>query len=210
MSAKLASLTTLAAIALAASTSLAFAAPNAVMTDDSNVYKSNSSASAVVNDVSEDDDVTVIKCTTSWCFIKIPGPDGWVKKKYLANLDDSGDPVDTSPFNFSMTLGSGGPVISFGNPPAPPAPPPSSPKACFFADPNFGGASACYTPGDSDNDMSITGPGYDNNISSIKLTGGASVKVCLNAGFSGGCATFSSDKPFLGGYDNAISSFQVY
>ena len=206
---KLVLLAGVAAAALLCTAGIAAAAPNAVVTHDADVHQSNSNGSSVVNDVSDGDEVTVTKCTTSWCYIKIPGPDGWVKKKYLANIDDSGSPVTDIPFSFS--IGPGGPSISFGTPaPTPPPPPPAAPKACFFADPNFGGYNACYTPGDSDADMSITGPGYDNAISSIKLTGGAKVKVCTDANYAGSCATFSSDKPFLGGYNDTISSFVVY
>jgi Bacterial SH3 domain/Peptidase inhibitor family I36 len=191
------------------STAAFAAAPNAVMNHDADVHQSNSNGSAVVNDVSDGDEVTVIKCSTSWCYISIDGPDGWVKKKYLDNMDDSGAATPNIPF--SLTIGPGGPSITFGTPtPPPPSPPPAAPQACFFADPNFGGYNACYTPGDSDADMSITGPGYDNAISSIKLTGGAKVKVCTDANYAGSCATFSSDKPYLGGYNDTISSFVVY
>ncbi|MHB1111353.1 MAG: SH3 domain-containing protein [Devosia sp.] len=61
----------------------AMAAPNAAMNRDTNVRKTSNPSSEVVNFVEEDDEVQVLQCGTSRCKIKIPGPDGWVKKSYL-------------------------------------------------------------------------------------------------------------------------------
>ncbi|MDP1729661.1 MAG: hypothetical protein Q8L54_00480, partial [Devosia sp.] len=79
----------IAAFAVLATSTAALAA-NAVVVQDSNVYKSRSTSSAKVNFVEEDDEVTVTKCQGSWCFLKIPGPDGWIRKNRLAPLDEEG------------------------------------------------------------------------------------------------------------------------
>ena len=81
----------LAALLLAAGSGAAWAA-NATMTDDANVYAKASTKSQIVNEVYEDDDVTVTKCVKNFCFLKIKNePDGWVRSKYLVLWDDEDD-----------------------------------------------------------------------------------------------------------------------
>lgn len=113
-------------------TSFAALAANAVVNTDAEVHKSNSSSSAVVNDVSEDDEVTVTKCTANWCFIKISGPDGWLRKKYLDPLDDEGNVFPGIPFSCGITLSPGGPTITCGTGGA--APPPAAPSLPYGPD----------------------------------------------------------------------------
>lgn len=66
----------------------ATAAPNAVMNRDSNVRKTANPGSQIVNFIEEDEEVQVLQCGTSRCKIKIPGPDGWVKKSFLDFFED--------------------------------------------------------------------------------------------------------------------------
>jgi len=82
------------------------------MNDDTDVYAGKSFSSDVVNSVEDGDDVTVKGCSGKWCFIKVPGPDGWVRKKFL-DFDDATPPLPPAP-------------------PAPPAPPdlPYGPDTC--------------------------------------------------------------------------------
>lgn len=76
----------------------ATAAPNAAMNRDSNVRMSSDPTSEVVNFVEEDQEVKVLTCTSTRCKIKIPGPDGWVKKSALDFYDDGeDDTADTPP-----------------------------------------------------------------------------------------------------------------
>ena len=90
----------------------ALAAPNASMNRDSNVRQSSDPTSEVVNFVEMDQDVQVLTCNATRCKIKIPGPDGWVKKVALAFYDDE-DSSDSPP------------------PPPPPAPAlPFGPDTC--------------------------------------------------------------------------------
>lgn len=186
-------------------TSTSALAVQAIVNQDADVHAKAKNSSTIVNSVSEDDEVRVLDCQGSWCKIKIPGPDGWVKKAYLTAIDDNGDPVPNIPFSFSV--GPGGISIGVGGGSPPPSPPAVA-QVCLYHDVNYGGAFLCYAPGEGDDHM--VGAGYNDEISSIRVSGGAHVKVCNDWGFAGGCANIATDKPFLGAYDENISSFQVY
>ncbi len=203
---------TIALLAVLTTAGAALAA-DAVANSVVNVRSGPGTGYGIVDALFAGEEVDVVTCSGSWCKIRHPGPDGWVSKSRLSAMDDDGEGPSDVPFNFGVTVGPGGPTLSFGigdTPAAPPPPPPAAPKACLFDGANFTSYSACYTPGDSDNNMALTGPGYDNAIGSIDLSGGAHIKVCTDAFFGGSCATFGSDKPFLGGFTDTISSFQVY
>lgn len=200
----------LASFAVLATSTAALAA-NAIVLQDSNVYKSRSTSSQKVNFVEEDDEVNVTKCQGSYCFLKIPGPDGWMKKNRLAPLDEEGDPHPEVPFSFGLTFGPGGPSISIGVGDAPvPSGPSGGPRACFFEHAGYGGASFCIAAGDSLSNF--TSVGFNDVVSSIRLFGGASVQVCEHAGFGGACQTWNSNKSDLGplGWNDIISSADVY
>lgn len=201
----------LAAIAVLATSTAALAA-NAVVLQDSYVYKGRSISSAKVNFVEEDDEVTVTQCKGSYCFLKIPGPDGWVKKNRLAPLDEEGEPVPGVPFSFGITIGPGGPSVSIGIGDAPgPSPGPSGgPRACFYQYAGYGGGSFCVATGDSIGNLNSIG--WNDAISSIRVYGGAGVQVCEHAGFGGACATWNSNKSDLGAlsWNDIISSVDVF
>ena len=78
----------LVTVGLLSTTFAAMAAPNAVMNRDSNVRQTSSSSSPVINHVDEDQEVTVLQCNSNRCKIKIPGPDGWVRKSYVETYED--------------------------------------------------------------------------------------------------------------------------
>ena len=201
----------LAAIAMLATSTAALAA-NAVVIQDSHVYKSRSTSSAKVNFVEEDDEVTVTQCKGSYCFLKIPGPDGWVKKNRLAPLDEEGDPRPDIPFNLGITIGPGGPSVSIGIGDAPgPSPGPSGgPRACFYQHAGYGGSSFCVAAGDSIGNLNSIG--WNDARSSIRGYAGAGVQVCEHAGFGGACATWNSNKSDLGAlsWNDIISSVDVF
>jgi hypothetical protein len=83
-----ASVAVLVAAGLVSTTFAAMAAPNAAMNRDSNVRATSSASSEVVNYVEEDQEVQVLQCGSTRCKIKIPGPDGWVRKSYLDFFED--------------------------------------------------------------------------------------------------------------------------
>ena len=62
------------------STTLVAQAADATMNHDSDVYSDRSFSADVVNSVDDGDDVVVDHCQNNWCFIRIPGPNGWVRK----------------------------------------------------------------------------------------------------------------------------------
>jgi len=199
----------LATLAVLATSTMAFAA-NAIVVQDSYVYKSRSTSSAKVNFVEEDDEVTVTKCQGSYCFLKISGPDGWIRKNRLAPLDEEGDPRPDVPFSFGITIGPGGPSVSIGIGDAPVAPsgPSGGPRACFFQHINYGGSSFCVAAGDSISNLSSIG--WNDTISSARLYGGAAVQVCRHAGFGSPCTTWNSNKSSIGSYNDQISAVDVY
>ncbi len=200
----------LASVAVLATSAMALAADYAIVTQDSYVYKSRSTSSQKVNTVEEDQEVLVTDCQGTYCFVKIPGPDGWMKKNRLAPLDDEGEAHPDIPFSFGLTFGPGGPSVSIGIGDAPPPPPPSSARACFFQHTGYGGANFCVAAGDAVSNLSSIG--WNDKISSIRLFGGATVQVCEHSGFGGACATWNSNKSNLvpSGWNDIISSVDVY
>ena len=92
-----ASVAVLVAAGLVSTTFAAMAAPNAAMNRDSNVRATSSSSSEVVNFVEEDQEVQVLQCGSTRCKIKIPGPDGWVRKSYLDFFEDEEEEEEPAP-----------------------------------------------------------------------------------------------------------------
>ncbi len=201
----------LASVAVLATSTMALAA-NAIVTQDSYVYKSRSTSSAKVNFVEEDDEVNVTQCQGTYCFVKIPGTDGWMKSSRLAPLDDDGDAHPDIPFSFGLTFGPGGPSVSIGigdaPPPPPPGPAPGVPRACFFQHANYGGANFCVAVGDSVSNL--TSIGWNDKISSVRFYGGAAAQVCEHIGYGGTCVSWHNNASSLGGWNDRISSLDVY
>jgi len=92
-----ASVAVLVAAGLVSTTFAAMATPNAAMNRDSNVRATSSSSSEVVNFVEEDQEVQVLQCGSTRCKIKIPGPDGWVRKSYLDFFEDEEEEEEPAP-----------------------------------------------------------------------------------------------------------------
>ena len=95
----------IAAIALTMSVTGAFAATWGVVNYDTKVKKSWSSASTTLTYVDEGDEVQILDYTKKnggWFKIKVPGPDGWVKKSAIDVYSDG--PSDEEPsVNFCFT-----------------------------------------------------------------------------------------------------------
>lgn len=92
-----ASVAVLVAAGLVSTAFAAMAAPNAAMNRDSNVRATSSPSSEVVNFVEEDQEVQVLQCGSTRCKIKIPGPDGWVRKTYLDFFDEEEEEEEPAP-----------------------------------------------------------------------------------------------------------------
>jgi len=100
-----------------------------------------------------------------------------------------------------------------------PMPEPFYGKACFYQDAFFGGTSFCLESGQQKMSLYNFRNGmFNDEISSLKVFGGASVRVCTGENFGGRCKTFSQDQAQLGftgdfwsiAINNRISSIEVY
>ncbi|GGF13768.1 hypothetical protein GCM10011321_02170 [Youhaiella tibetensis] len=110
--------TILAAAAFALTSAAAFAAP-AVATGTVKVRDDAGNYGNWVDTLHAGEHVNVTGCNYGWCYIKHPGPDGWVKQSRLDfdyGYDDAEivavTPVEPS-IGFGMNFGPGGDV-SFG------------------------------------------------------------------------------------------------
>lgn len=215
-------ISTLVAIGLVASTAAAFAAP-ANATTALNVRSGPGGSYGVVDTLLPGEAVEVTECVSNgWCHIQHPGPDGWVSSNYLtaggapAPIEPASEDPDVnfgfgvdSNGNFSFGIGIGGaPVLPIPTPPAAePAEPVETAKVCFYNGLHFNGTKFCVSPGSADNKL---GSNWNNKISSIKMFGGASVKVCRDANY-GSCKTYGTNKGLLGPLmNNKITSFKAY
>lgn len=210
---KLATLATLATVGLLATTALASAANvPAVATGNVNVRTGPGVGFNKVDVLYTGEHVSVRECNSGWCYVQHSGPDGWVSANYLANPPSSGGSGGSSrpPVNFGLTFGPGGPTfsISVGNAPPPaPAPAPAA-KVCFYKGANYTGSSVCVTAGSTNNHLS---PGWNNKISSLRVYGGASVQICRNYNYGGGCKNYSHNVAVLPfAYNNTVSSYQTW
>ncbi len=87
------------------------------------------------------------------------------------------------------------------------------PQVCIYDGYNYEGAGVCYSK--TDHRINVTGDYWDNRMSSIKIIGGAKIRICdgplrkLPIGGSGLCATHSKSIAQLTRLDNKVSSFVV-
>jgi hypothetical protein len=86
-------------------------------------------------------------------------------------------------------------------------------RVCVYQDIHYEGWAECYGPGDQVPELR----GHNNNISSIRLYGRATITVYDNTNFRGAAAEFESDVPDLGrrillgskSWSDEIESFEV-
>lgn len=192
------------ALGLAAGPALA---ANAYVTQDSSLYFKPTSASPVVNEVSQGDVVTVLDCQSNYCKLQVPGPDGWIKASRLGAISN-GKPSSKVPFSFGFSIGGDGkPSVSIGIGDGPVIKPVEPDQVCFYRGVNFTGKSFCVEPGDSDDSLSGS---WDDSISSIRIYGDARVLVCSDEDLDGICANIKSSKKSLpDALDDEISSYEV-
>lgn len=176
----------------------------------------------VITTLRRNEYVEVTQCTPSrtWCQIVKNGVRGWVSANYLIGhaVDSDPSPVDNnSGFDFGITIGDGfgitidgGGVVtpSYPNQPSTPAYPTiNSAEVCFYEYENFRGRSFCARPGQSQDNINDF---WEDRISSIEVTGNATVFVCINSYYRGACGTIRRSYGAMGpSLDNQISSFQI-
>lgn len=116
------SIVSLAAGAILALSSAAALAATAVAVSDTRVRDEAGAYGGWVDTLYAGEEVNVTGCDYGWCYVRHPGPDGWVKQSRL-DFDAFGDDgygdeiVEISPvepaYGFGMSVGSGG-DLSFG------------------------------------------------------------------------------------------------
>lgn len=165
----------------------------------------------IVDTLYAGEDVEVVECNASgtWCRITHSGPDGWVSRSYLTAPGDGAPDIE---FGVTIPLPGGG-SITFGTPGfsggdgggAPP--PPATAQVCVYDLPSYAGTSICVDAGTSS--ANLTGF-WNNRVTSLQVSGGASIRLCQNANYGGFCNVFNSDVPLLGGpLNNQASSYDI-
>jgi hypothetical protein len=204
----------LAAAAVMASIGVALA-DDAVVTRDSPVYERRT-GNTVVNEVFEGDVVDVRECRSNRCRIRIPGEDGWIRQNRLAPIDEEGEIREDIPFRFGITIGPSGPGVSIGiggdggsgvsvdaGGGAS-----SGARVCLYEHDGYAGASRCFRRGESVNNLS--GLGWNDVASSVRVYGGAAAQICEHAGGAGACYNFNTNTPSLGGFNDLATYIDVY
>ncbi|WP_291364536.1 SH3 domain-containing protein [Devosia sp.] len=79
----------LAALALLATTATAFAAP-AYATGNVNVRSGPGTGYSRIDTLRRGEQVDVVQCRGSWCYVEKRGPDGWVSANYLSRGGNPG------------------------------------------------------------------------------------------------------------------------
>jgi len=203
----------IAATALILSATAALAV-DAEATAAAKVRSGPGSGYAVVDTLAAGEAVEVVECNAAetWCRITHPGPDGWVSRSLLDVSETSGGNGGSNvQFGMTIPLPNGG-SITFGTPgyepPQPPSPPPGPKQVCVYDLANYGGQSVCVNAGMSASYI----PGFWNNrVSSLRVFGGAKIRLCQNTNFGGFCNVFSTNVPQLGApLNNKASSYQVW
>lgn len=79
-------------------------------------------------------------------------------------------------------------------------------EVCFYTASHFGGSHFCTTPGTTNPQLSKV---WNDRISSVKVIGMASAKLCSGDRLSGKCVLIRSNRTVLNSLDDTISSFAV-
>jgi hypothetical protein len=156
--------------------------------------------------------VDVTECTPdgTWCRIYHQGPDGWVSRSYLGASPLAGAAGSGIQFGITIPLPGGGSMTFFTPGHAPGAGAPladpvaETPRVCVYDLANYDGANICVNAGQSDARIAST---WNNRVSSLRVEGGASIRLCQNPSYGGFCNIFAADRPVLGEALNNKASF---
>lgn len=86
--------------------------------------------------------------------------------------------------------------------------PPALPRVCVYDLANFQGDGVCVNAGASDTGIA---PAWNNRVTSIRIFGGAHIRLCQNPNYGGFCNVFAGDVPTLGGaLNDQGSSYQTW
>ncbi|EEW24626.1 SH3 domain-containing protein [Rhodobacter ferrooxidans] len=213
----------LSGLGLLASTIAAAAEPAAAITD-LNVRSGSGTRFRVLDTLTPGEVVDIRECRRNgWCRITHDGPEGWVASNYLTTAPGvpGGGPecrlrisrdADGPGFAFACAGGAAPADTPASEPPAgdqAPAPgaPPVGDQACFYVEPNFGGASFCYGAGI----LPTLNAQFTDKISSVRVFGAGRARLCVEQNLKPFCRNVTADMPMLGPLMNdKASSVAVY
>lgn len=176
---------------------LAFAGPSAAVqpagtlawtNEAASVYAGPNKAYDIVGEIAGEERIRVDRCSLLWCQFHSSGISGWIS---IANLNFGQEPGGI----FS------GPRLNY--------PSGGDGKVCFYSGRDFTGSETCVGSGNVARDLALLG--LDNEISSVSIGDGVSVRVCRDRNFHSYCERIIASEGTLHGFlDNGISSWQVY
>jgi hypothetical protein len=210
-----------AALLVALSGAFAMAAPLAhaeTALSSVNVRSGPSTGYGIVDVLRPGEQVDVTRQSGGWCYVVKSGPDGWVSCRYLTadDFDDFDDDFDDGivlrprPGRPDVGISFSIPGFSFfiGDPgfDRRPIRPDRGRQVCFYEHVGYDGDSFCARSGEN---IASLGD-WNDNISSIRVRGGAEALVCEHNNFRGRCAVISRSVSNLGSRGNdIISSIRV-
>jgi uncharacterized protein YraI len=172
----------------------AYAGTEAFATATVNVRSGPGTGYRVVDALRPGEAVEIRNCSGNWCHVIKSGPDGWVAKSYLGTA--AKQRVRRTPnVNFSIEIGFGNNRGRFARG-----------EVCFYEHFNYKGDSFCVESGEQAN---WVGDSWNDRISSVKVKGGAAVRVFEHANYAGAAATVRRSVPKLNNFNDQISSYQA-
>lgn len=191
-------------------------AEDAIATTELNVRSGPGTSFAVVDVLAANERVTMSECQASgWCYITHDGPDGWVSASYLAPVPGTVETggadcrvvIEIGPGGPSFRLECGGISVGGAAPEPEPEPAEDDVGACFWRNADYGGATFCGGLGTV---AQLEGQ-FNDSISSLRVYGGAKVKLCEDADLDGYCRIVTADTAALGPLiNNRASSLVIY
>ena len=132
---------------------------------------------------------------------------GFVLGTVSASADDN--------CHFHWVVGQGFTLICDGNSVTIPGagggggfPLPGVKKVCVYKDAHYSGEHVCVNAGMSDSHINLA---WNNKVTSLKVFGGAKIRLCQHYNYNGKCNTFASNVPHLGAMlNNKASSYQTW
>ena len=189
-------------------------AADGIATGAVNVRTGPSTSFGKVDTLFSGEQVQIGECQGGWCYIEHDGPDGWVSANFLqpagGSSGGSGSGSSGDDCHFNWVVGKGFTVECNGNSVTLPGPGnlPQPKQVCIYDGPNFTGTQLCGPAGSSSSN--IVGF-WNNRVTSIKVSGGAKIKLCQDPNYLGFCNTFSANVPMLGfPLNNKASSYQTW
>ncbi len=191
-------------------------AADGIATGNVNVRTGPGVSFSKVDSLYTGESVNIGECQSGWCYVEHDGPDGWVSAGYLQPTSGSGSGSGSSGNNCHVhwVIGQGftvecdGNTVTIPGPGNPPPQPPPPATVCVYQFNNYGGAHLCGPVGSSQSNLIGF---WNNRISSIKVSGGAHIKLCQDPNYLGFCNTFANNVPILGlPLNGKASSYQTW